>query len=84
MSDFERIKYGECPNGHGDMVFFNHPIDLATIIPDDEIDIGGFESGDLGYIVAVCQECGFVLSLNNIDNHDEYLEWLKTYREGKR
>jgi len=33
-----------------------------------------------GYIVAICQECGFTLSLERIDNLHDYLSWLKEYR----
>lgn len=81
MSDFDLIEYGKCPNNHGEMFFFNHPIDIITIIPDDVVDLEGTDAGDFGYIVAICQECGFVLTLQTIDGFDDYLAWLKEYRK---
>jgi len=83
LSDLKLINYGKCPNDHEDMVFFNHPIDILYHVPEDLMEpLEGKDTppGMYGYIVAICQECGFILSLERIDNLHEYLSWLKDYR----
>lgn len=87
MSSLELIEVGDCPNGHGEMVFFNYPIDILYQIPEDLMEpLEGVDTppGMYGYIVAICQECGFTLGLEKIGNLQEYLEWLKRFRASRR
>lgn len=86
MSKMELIDYGECPNGHGDMIFFKHPIDILYHIPIelmDEYEGKDTPPGMFGYISAICQECGFTLTLEKISKLDSYLKWLEEYRRSK-
>lgn len=83
MSKLGVIEQGNCPNGHGDMIFFKHPIDILYHIPEELLE--SYEGKDtppgmFGYIAAICQECGFVLSLKKIDNLEHYLRWLDKHR----
>ena len=83
MNSFELIERGECPNGHGNMIYFNHPISILHILPEELLDdLNGVDTPDnmYGYLAAICQECGFVLTVKNIGNHEKYLEWLKAHR----
>ena len=87
MSSTELIQIGDCPNGHGEMVFFNKPIDVLYHIPEDLMDpLEGLDTppGMYGYIAAICQECGFTLSLEKIENQPKYIEWLKEFRDLRR
>ena len=86
MSSLEPIQIGDCPNGHGEMVFFNKPIDILYYIPEDLMDpLEGVDTPPsmYGYIAAICQECGFTLSLEKIDNQPKYIEWLKEFRASR-
>jgi len=83
MTNLDLIDYGKCPNGHGDMVFFKHPIDILYHIPVellDEYEGKDTPPGMFGYIAAICQECGFTLSLEHINNLESYLKWLDEHR----
>lgn len=83
MNKMELIEHGLCPNGHGEMVYFKKPIDILYQIPEELCEhLEGQDSqpGMYGYIVAVCQDCGFVLKVENIENQERYLEWLVEYR----
>lgn len=86
MNSNELLKHGMCPNGHGDLVFFKKPIDILYHIPEDLTEpLEGVDTppGMFGYIAAICQECGFILTLENIDRQDQYLEWLEDYRASR-
>lgn len=83
MNMWELIEHGECPNEHGNMIYFNHPIDILHILPEELIEpLEGKETppGMFGYIAAICQECGFQLKVQNIENLEKYLTWLEDYR----
>ena len=87
MDTFELLDHGKCPNGHGDMVYFNHPISILHILPEELLeDLEGVDTPDnmYGYLAAICQECGFVLTVKSITNHEKYMEWLKVYRSSQR
>jgi len=55
----------ECPNGHGPLVFLKKPIAILYLLPEDICDLAELEGTEtpeemFGYIIAVCQECGFI------------------------
>jgi len=73
MSAFERINRGECPNGDGLLTVLKKPIEILYLIPSEvlelaqeyanmRMDVSGIPD-NLGKIVAVCSECGFVASV---------------------
>jgi hypothetical protein len=64
MSDeLALTKRGECPNGHGKLTFFKHPMQIMYYIPLSLIDYIPSDVDDdyYGAIIAYCPECGFTL-----------------------
>ncbi len=59
---------GECPNAHGPLVIFKKPPPILHLLSEDMLDVANLMGEEdtpehmFGYLLAVCQECGFVLS----------------------
>jgi len=52
---------GRCPNDCGDIIKLKKPIDIVTLLNECALE-DWMELGCLGCIVAICPECGFVLT----------------------
>lgn len=52
---------GKCDNGCGDIVKIPQGVSIAFLVPEEAIDMN-WEEDSLGYLIAICPKCGFVLT----------------------
>ena len=79
----EKIKKGECPSGHGPLILFKHPIAILYLLSEDLCSIGELEGTEtpedmFGYILGICQECGFIVTTSPNYEYDwDYSKWVR-------
>ena len=69
-----------CPNKCGPMTFLKKPVAILFLLPEDVCELAELEEAEtpehmFGYVVGVCQECGFVFTTApsheyNYDTHE--------------
>jgi len=65
----EQMKDNLCPNDGEELHFFSKPIPVTQLFDPNKLedcDWEGWEENKLGYIVAVCLKCDYILGVDNI------------------
>lgn len=71
----------KCPNECGPMTILKKPMAILFLLPEDVCELSHLEGTEtpenmFGYVIGVCQECGFVLTTSpsyfyNYDDHKQ-------------
>lgn len=79
----------DCPNKCGPMTLLKKPMAILYLLPEDVCELSHLEGTEtpehmFGYVLGVCQECGFTLSsMPSYEyNYDEH-KWESLQRSEK-